>query len=270
MQTIFTVIQTCFLGCALVFFSSCNRDKNNAPVDVELVIQSNSEPILNGNLTNEEFYIHLSKIDIVGVREVGENINFTRVFEGNKKFNLLNSNSESLNIPEGVYNTLLFNLNFVNNPEDEDLLEEINDWLEDFNDEEDDVISLQEDLGEIIEEYNKSTKNTFYFKGKFTLNNQEKYVVFVLNNEDVFNLFAKNTLDNQKLSLSKDIPMQAKIIFNPSYWFSNISTTILNDAFVGVIDGKQYILINKYINTNLYTNIFNRIEESTTFILETK
>jgi hypothetical protein len=270
MKTIYNVIQTFFLGFALLFLSSCNRDKNNAPVDIELNIKSNSELILNGNLTTEELYINLSKIDIIGTREVGENVNFTRGFSNRKKFNLINSSPEFLNLPEGTYNSLLFNLSLINNPEDNDLLEDITDWLEDFNEGEDDLLSLQEDLGEIIEGYINNRENTLFYKGKFTFNNHVKHVVFVLNNQDVLNLFSANTMDNQKLSLSKDVPMSAKIVFNPTYWFGNISATILNDAFIGIMDDKPYILINKYINTHLYTNIFNRIEESTTFILETK
>lgn len=270
MQSIYKLFKGFILGCFLFFVSSCNRDKNNDPVDVDVVLQSSSEPILNGNLTTQELYVFLKKIEILGIREVGENVNFTRAFDRNKKFNLLNYSVEYLNLPEGVYSSLLFKLNFINNPEDNDLIDEINDWLEDYSEGSDDLISLKEDLGEIIIQYINSSQNALCFKGQFTFNNKVKYVVFVLNNEEVFGLFAKNTLDNQKLSLSKDLPMRAKIIFNPSYWFENISATILNNAYTGLVENQEYILINKYINSDLYTSIFNRLEESTSFFVETK
>lgn len=250
----------------LLFFGACRKDKNNLPVDFELKFSINDEDILGGAITIDEIGISLNSIDIRGIREQGDDVFLTRSFPQGKNFILktsLNSNSEHLDIPEGIYNPLLFSLKYKKDEEEKDLIEDINEWLEDVKDEDEDLEGLQEDLGDIIEDYLEDITPCIFVKGKFMHNNAIKNLVIVVNDPLIFQVFSKNVNNEQKLLLERGIPHEGNLKFDPSYWFEAITPSILNEAFIGKIEGEDYIFLSKYVNGELYKAIFNRMEEST-------
>ena len=69
------------------------------------------------------------------------------------------------------------------------------------------------------------------------------------------------------MALDKDIVNRGTLYLDPSYWFSVVTIEMLSGTFPGILDDEQYIFLNKYVNSQLYTTIFNRIEESTTLVI---
>jgi len=108
---------------------------------------------------------------------------------------------------------------------------------------------------------------TTMMKAKFVNNLTTKYVILAVNDPLTFKIISKNINGQSEVILDRNNINNGNLIFDPSYWFSIITPKILNDAFIGVIDGKKYIFLNKYVNSKIYNSIFNRMEESTSLII---
>jgi len=104
-------------------------------------------------------------------------------------------------------------------------------------------------------------------KGRFSNNMTVKHVILAINDPLSFKILSLDRNNDQELILEKGIINTGNLKFDPSYWFSVITPEMLNNAFIGVSDNKKYIFLNKYINSNIYNAVFNRIEESTSLII---
>ena len=253
----------------LILNSSCEKEDYTLPVNFTLNFTISNEPILGGLLTIDEIGLGLKSIDIRGYREQGDDVFLTRSFEQGKHFviNPAATNvSEKLDVPQGVYNPLLFSTIFQPDDEEGDLIDDIYDWLEDLE-EDNGLESLQKDLGEIVEDYLEEINPCIMLKGRFTLNQKTKYVLMVVNDPLTFQITAKNRTEGAEVILDKNIVNTGNLQFSPAYWFSAISPEILNNAFVGITDDVEYIFLSKYVNSLIYTAVFNRMEESTTLAI---
>ena len=248
---------------------SCEKEDYTLPVNVSMQFGIDETPVVNGLLKIESVAISLSSIDIVGYREIGEDVFFTRNFNEGKYLVTDQKNySEMLyfDLPQGVYNPLIFNLRLLADEDEKDLLEDIAEWQEDLMNE-DDMDELWEELGEIIEDYMEDVFPSLLIKGQYLRKSEVCQFLFLINDPIYLKVFAQNRNDGNEVLLSKNLDNKGRIIFNPEYWYSVVSPVILDAAYYGVIDDKKYLFINKYINTQIYTAIFNRIEESTFLLL---
>lgn len=109
----------------LVLNSSCKKEDYTLPVNFTLNFTINNEPILGGLLTIDEIGLGLKAIGIRGYREQG------KLFVINP---VAANVSEKFDVPQGIYNPLLFSTIFQPDDEEGDLVGDIYDWLEDLED----------------------------------------------------------------------------------------------------------------------------------------
>ena len=250
----------------LIFLiGSCQKEDYTLPVEFRLNFTIKIEPILDGSITIDEIGLGLNSIDIRGYRELGDDVFLTRDFKQGKLFVLkptLPFASEKLDIPQGFYNPISFSLNFQPDIEESDIIEDLLDWLEEFESG-NDLEILREDLGGIIEDYLEEITPCIIVKGKYNYNGSTKHIVIVVNDPLNFQILGKNRNGGTEAILDKNIINNGNLQLNPSYWFSVITPATLNNAFIGMIDDKEYILLSKYVNSQIYNTIFSRIEVST-------
>lgn len=249
----------------------CEYDQKpyTLPTDFTLSFSIKDEPILNGSVTIDEISLNLQLIDIIGYREQGEDVFFTREYDDAKRFILKPTHTganESFNIPQGTYNPISFSCVFQPDDDEEDLIEDIADWFEDFETG-GDPQELKEDLGEIVEDYLEDITPCIMVKGKFTSNNETKHIVMVVNNPLTFKIQGKNKNGGSEVTLVRSYVNNGNFQLSPAYWFSAISPEMLNNAMVGTNDDEEYIFLSKYVNSTIYSAIYNRMEESTTLTI---
>lgn len=250
-----------------ILMGSCEKEDFTLPIEFKLNFTIKNEAILGGSITIDEIGLGLQSININGYREQGDDVFLTRNFDPKKNFIInpaLPGITEIFDIPQGAYNPISFSLIFQPDADESDLTDDILDWLEDFEEEDDDLEELQEDLGDIIEDYLEDISPAIMVKGEFTYNNSTKHIVIAVNDPLTFQILGKNRDGGSEVVLDKNIVNSGNLQIDPSYWFSVITPSMLNDAFIGLIDDEEYIFLSKYVNSHIYGTIFNRMEESTT------
>lgn len=250
--------------------AGCGKEDFTLPVDFQLQFSMAENPIMNGAITIDYVHLHLKSIDIRGYRELGEDVFLTRKIDEDHRVTLQTSTPKDrmqFDIPQGIYNPLSFSFIFRPDEEESSLVDDIGSWLEDVEDVENDPADLQEDLGDIIEDYLDDLQPCIIVKGKYSHNQLVRNLVIVINDPLNFQVISKNKNEEQIVALDKDIVNRATLYLDPSYWFSVVTTEMLNGTFHGILDDEPYIFLNKYVNSQLYTAIFNRIEESTTLVI---
>ena len=252
-----------------ILVGGCEKEDHTLPAKFSLNFTINNKPILGGLVTIDEIGLGLNSISILGYREEGGDVFLTRSFDKGRIFvikPLTNNVRESLDIPQGVYNTLSFSYIYQPDEEEDDLIEDLEEWIEDMEEGEE-LEELQEDLGEIIEDYLEDVKPCILVRGKYRNNGKTRHIVMVVNDHLTTKIMANNKNGGPEVVFDKGSENTGNLQFNPSYWFSVITPAMLDNAFVGVIDNEEYIFLNKYVNTQIYTAIYNRIEQSTTLTI---
>jgi hypothetical protein len=250
--------------------AGCGKEDYTLPVDFQLQFSVAENPIMNGSVTIDYIHLYLKSIDIRGYRELGEDVFLTRKIDEDYRITIQTSTPKErmqFDIPQGIYNPLSFS--FVFRPDEEELsiVDDIESWLEDVEDEENDLKDLQEDLGDIIEDYLDDLQPCIIIKGKYSHNQLVRNLVIVINDPVTFQVISKNKNEEQIVALDKDIANRATLYLDPAYWFSVVTKEMFNGTFQGILDDEPYFFLNKYVNSQLYTTIFNRIEESTTLVI---
>lgn len=254
----------------LVNASSCEKEDFTLPVDFRLDMSISNKPVMNGTLSVDFIKIRLNSIDIQGYREIGDNVFMTRSYKKGKTFTINpNTNNEAINfdIPQGVYKPLTFSMVFQHDDDEDDLIEDIEEWYEDLLEGDDDLEELQEDLGSIIEDYLEEIEPSILIQGRYKTNTINARLILLVNDPLTFRIMLKNTIGQEEVVLARDKENSGNLILDPSYWFSVISPELMNSAFLGREDGITYIFLSKYINSQIYYAVFNRIEESTFIIV---
>lgn len=261
----------------ILFFmlsGSCEKEDYTLPVEFSLDFSIDEKPVMNGMLTIDAISLGLKSIDIHGYRETGGDVFLTRSFSpGNIYVIRPNTSNETiqLDIPQGVYNPISFSLVYQPDTNETELSEDIDEWLQDVedgdDDDDDDLEELQEDLGDIIEDYLEDIEPCILVKGRFVSNLTTKYLILAVNDPLSFKILSQNRTGESEVILDKDIVNSGNLNFDPSYWFSVVTPEMLNGAFIGVIDDKRYIFLSKYINSQVYSAVFSRIEESTSLTI---
>ncbi len=253
----------------LLLIGGCEKEDYTLPVDFSLYFTTSTDAILGGSVEIEEISFNLNSLNIQGYRELGDDVFLTRSFTQGKKFiikpSLLNV-YEKFDIPQGVYHPITFSLNFKPDSNEAELINDILDWLEDYNESEN-LQELQEDLGDIIEDYLEYINPSIFVKAKFTYNNYTKNLLIVVNDPIIFQIIASNKNGGNEITLDKSITNSGRLVADPSYWLSVITPSMLDNAYTGIIESDEYVLLSKYVNSNIYSAIFNRIEESTVLLV---
>ena len=254
-----------FIALLLILICGCEKKEYTLPVEFILNFAIKNEPILDGSITIDEIGLGLNSIDIRGYRKQGEDVFLTRYFDQGKTFIMkpgFPNTTEEFDIPQGIYNPVSFFFIFQPDAEESDIIEDLLVWLEDF-DTEDELGILEEDLGDIIEDYLENITPCIIVKGKFTYKSSIRHFVIVVNDPLTFQVHGKNRNGGTEAILDKNIINKGILQLDPSYWFSVITPAMLNDASIGLIDDEDYIFLSKYVNSQIYSAIFNRMEEST-------
>jgi hypothetical protein len=269
MKMIKTRIEILFM-LFFILLGSCEKEDYTLPVDFRLNFSIDEKPVMNGMLTIDAISLGLKSIDINGYREIGGDVFLTRSFNPMDICVIRpNTSNETihLDIPQGVYNPISFLLVYQPDESETYLSEDIEEWLQDVQDGDDDLEDLQEDLGDIIEDYIENIEPCILVKGKFISNLTTKHVILAVNDPLTFQILSKNRNGESEVILDKNIINNGNLNFDPSYWFSVITPEMLNGAFIGVIDETNYIFLSKYVNSQIYNAVFNRIEESTSLTI---
>lgn len=258
---------------ALMFltFSGCDKEEHTRPVDFNLFFEVDEKPVMDGRLTIESILISLGSIDIEGQREVGEDVFLTRKFDEREIIGFTiadRGNIISFNLPQGIYNPLSFMLNLTPDPEEEDLYDDFDDWHRDVEEGLEPIEDLQDDLGDIIEDYIDDVRPCILVKAIYHRNDIFYNVIFAFNDPVMIKIRARNSEGGTEVSLSKDRLNEGVIVLDPSYWFSAVSPSMLESAFPGTIDEEKYIFLHKEVNFQLFTTIYNRFEESAVMFIK--
>lgn len=256
----------------LILTGSCDKEDYTLPVDFSLNFSIDEKPVMNGMLTIDAISLGLKSLDIHGYREIGGDVFLTRSFNPGYIYEISpNTTNETiqLDIPQGVYNPISFSLVYQPDSKEAELSEDIEEWLQDVEDgdDDDDPEELQEDLGDIIEDYLENIEPCILVRGRFISNLTTKQVILAVNDPLTFQIISKNRIGASEVILDKETVNNGNLNFDPSYWFSVVTPEMLNGAFIGVIDETNYIFLSKYINSQIYNAVFNRIEESTSLTI---
>jgi len=122
-------------------------------------------------------------------------------------------------------------------------------------------------LGSIIEDYLEEVEPCILVKGKFSSTVISAQLILMVNDPLTFKFFSMYKNGEMEVILDKKTENSGDLSFDPSYWFSIITPSMMNEAYIGAIDGVNYIFLSKYVNSRIYQAVFNRMEESTSLTI---
>ncbi len=248
----------------------CHKEDYTLPVDFGLSFSIIEVPVMNGTLVVDSIRVSLKSIDIQGYRETTDDVFMSRTFDQGENFLIYaDAQNETIefDIPQGVYNPLSFSLVFQPDENENDLIEDINEWYQSLQEEDDDLDDLQEELGSIIEDYLEEVEPCILVKGKFSSTVISAQLILMVNDPLTFKFFSMYKNGEMEVILDKKTENSGDLSFDPSYWFSIITPSMMNEAYIGAIDGVNYIFLSKYVNSRIYQAVFNRMEESTSLTI---
>lgn len=98
--------------------------------------------------------------------------------------------------------------------------------------------------------------------------NDTLYVKFEMAADENFKIRAQSTSGSEEIVFVEDIHKKATITLNPDYWFATISSSLLDNATITVIDDENVILISEDENNDIYNLIVNRMKDGNKIIVE--
>lgn len=250
----------------LPFLSGCTKEDFTLPASVNLQFSSTDSLVMDKSLTLQGLSFNLTSIEIDGRRSVGGDIFQSKGLPDGLRVQIQGGSAKEqvpLTLPQGVYDRLSLVLKYQSDAREADLDEDFDDWLSDVREGKESTQDLQEDLGDLIEAYLKEVNPSILLKGRYGRNQLSYQVIFAVNDVLSVKAVSKNQKGGQEITLKKGITNTGVVEFDLAYWFSVVSPAMLEKAFIGELDGVKYIFIHKKINPDLFTAIYNRIEEST-------
>lgn len=253
MKRILKLTLLCTVLLMQMVLLSCEKDELTEPATVECQFSVETESAMNGLLTIERFDLNLSRLDISGRRTNENDMFFSRGFDaqtGHFQLSDAGIGSTTLQIPQGVYETLVFYLTVV---------EEEYEFEHDADDEDETA-----DLGEYIQK----AKPGILLVGRYSSGSKE-FPVIISMNEDVRRLALDAHQDGTStITLKKGAPSLARISFDPAYWFTSITPDMLESATTYPLDGEEAVFIGSDYNGHIYDQIAGRIQGSATHNVE--
>jgi len=219
------------LGLTFVFlFPSCKKNIFNKTSILTLNISLTESPNSNEYLKFNNGFISVSELKINGSREEGEHLSLSKRYKDNTIINLENHSEKELDvfsIPQGLYN----------------------------------------DLSTILVIKSDDTNSQFSVEGTYLLFDSTSFSRKEI--PILVNISFDQEIEMQGVKSGEDfIVIDAKkstvanITFNPSYWFEPVTTYLLDNAEISLINKQSSIVISPIQNTKIYNLIINRIQES--------
>lgn len=220
-----------FLISLLVLVVSCSKSEWKKPTDVTFMFDINKEKTMNGNLYFTGGEVILRELTFDGKRVQGEDVYFEKEFDDGLDVLISSSviNSQLVfDIPQGTYTSIRI----------------------DFEAEE-------------------SEDKLITIKGNYTNSNNKQFPV-ILEIEDIgiYDKIAKTKQGETEMNLVANQPSKAAIIFDPVYWFENISSSELDEAQTTFINGVETILISENSNEDLHDVIHDIIENKSSHSIQ--
>ncbi len=248
----------------------CQKEDYTLPASLSLNMSISKKPVMGGSLVIDEIKIRLNSVDIQGYRETGGDVFMTRPYKNGKSFRIISgAGNESIkfDVPQGVYKPLSFSFVFQHDDDEDDLLEDIEEWYQDVMEGHDDPEELEEELGSIIDDYIEDIEPSILILGRYRRHHMNARLILLVNDPMTFRILTKSADGSLEIILDKEKVNSGNLIFDPSYWFSVINPELMDHAFLGRDHGITYIFLSKYVNSRIYYEVFNRIEESTSVIM---
>lgn len=117
--------------------------------------------------------------------------------------------------------------------------------------------------------YDNSGDKRIVLKGiyKNTVNNINYPVIFEFEAEVSYNIVAKTSSGGTEIVLSKDVAASALIKADPVYWFQTVSTSMMDNASLTIVNGNPTILINDANNGNIFDAVRDRMDDDVTTVI---
>ena len=248
------------------------KDPLTMPATLKCKFHLSENPVLDGKIIIRHAEINLAEIDISGNRQNADNVILSRIFTGEEGHFSLESDSSgqiiTVDIPQGIYNRLAFNLKFAENPVQPEFKNNDN-VQEDSNPVEgNDKKVPNDEHPKNFSDYMNKTRPGIFIKGQYmTSKNDTWNIIIAIDNVLVINTVAKQG-NNKSVVLRKDHTHHSQIIVDPAYWFELTDEGMLEDADIFIWEGKKTLFIHKDYNKKLFNILANRIQESTGFMID--
>jgi hypothetical protein len=214
--------------------TACDKEQNQwkQPVDVEITMDVKRTTTASNPLSFDSGELVLADFSIEGERLQAEGVSFSKEFAQGLRIPFdPNTGIAELDfeIPQGTYSSIAV------------------------------TFSTYDDLAQpnIVLEgiYTNSSAVDVPFRFEFM-------------SSEEFSIVAEDDTGANSIVLNKDVPSKGNIRLDPFYWFDLISTSRLDNAVLSNVDGVQTLLINDQVNTDIYDDVADRIDEQTEMLFE--
>lgn len=215
--------KTFFLLFFSTFLLSCGKWKKTTTVDFQFEINK----ISNISFLNfQGGHIHLQEISFEGGRKQGKDVAFHHSAEGIKADFTSGGTYPPivLDIPQGTYNS----------------------------------IEVEVDNKEGVTGEPSILINGTYINGMGSTPFR-----FEFNSSETFEVEAEADNGGKEIVLIEDMPAIAKVVFDPNYWFSTVTQSMLDNATLTNIMGTPTIVISTSSNEDIYDIVVDRIDDAT-------
>jgi hypothetical protein len=227
-----------FIKLALVILVtssfSCGKDRKKwkLPTDVKFKMDMNRTVTLGGNLSWTSGNIIVSYFTFNGQREQSSDVNFTKDYPSglNVFFDPTNPvPAWDFDIPQGTYHQINVSFRTYGSTGDDHI---------------------------VIKGTYKNTSTSVVYPVQFEFEAEEYY-----------NVTARNSSGGTKINLEKDKPVSATIKVDPVYWFQTVTTGMMDNATLVVVNGNPTILINDDTNEDIFDLVRDRIDDNVTTVI---
>ncbi len=97
-----------------------------------------------------------------------------------------------------------------------------------------------------------------------TINSTTYPVVFEFEAEEYYSIVAKTSAGNTQVTLDKDKASYVIIKTDPAYWFQAVSTNMMDNADISIVNSVQTIIINDSNNEDIYDAVRDRMDDDVT------
>lgn len=221
----------------LVFFfvivcASCKKDKIwKIPTDVTFKMDINRSPGLSGNLVWTSGSVMIANFTFDGKRDQGGDVYFTKDYSSGLNIFFDPNNPISawdFDIPQGTYTQINISYKTYGSPGDEHIIVEGS--------------------------YTNSSNSNIY------------PVKFEFEAEEFYNVVARTPSGSTQIVLSSDNATTATIKADPVYWFQTVTTSMMDNAALVIVNGNPTILINEDTNEDIYDAVRDRMDDDVTTV----
>jgi len=213
--------------------TACASDESfdlKAPGSLSLSLDMSREPIKLGTLEFSNGYLRISGLQLDGDRVQAEDYFFQNGYQPPIQVPIDSTWIDGnlfFDLPQGIYNTIQL----------------------DF-------------------EIPSANIPTLYLEGRFRdSTNLWVNLKLEIDSFERFSLLAQNPQGETEIVLQEGIESRGLIRLNPEHWFSGISIEQLRQAERTLIGGEEILLISRNVNSNMYSEIDNRLDELNQFII---